>query len=331
MGHLLPKKLFHQNEQTELPVDPPILRDYFRLIDKGERKLQNLLVNVLIRRTRNHVLRWYGFDKETDERVDPGRFADYVDGKRRAYVIVAGKHQYFPKRELETAEYSIEDTYQGLYQQIRGLLGKPRKGQLVSPPPNELTYARYGLWHYVKKSKQGQEPYATLHRAGVNLRGLMRVLLFKRFQSSVYAFQQTVGRLLRMQKAFLEALAQGFVPAGEDAQAILYESDFEEQSDLLDALRGVSSRYGANGFEVERLREHIEHDNELLDRILGLVRPITPEKGRKAADFDNPAREGAPEGGQAPDLHGIRGHGPIPLRESEPERPTRGHRCDLQQ
>ncbi len=274
-------KLFHQAEQTNLPVDPPILRDYFRLIEKRERRLQDLLVNILIRRTRNHILRWYGYDKETNEPVDPSRFGEYVDGKRRAYVIVGGKHQYFPKRELESIKYSIEDTYQGLYQELRGYLGKPRKGQPVAPPPNELTYARYGLWHYVKKSKQDQEPYTSLHRAGVNLRGLMRVLLFKRFESSVYAFQQTVGRLLRMQEAFLGALAQGFVPAGEDAQAILYESDFEEQSDLLDALRDVSSRYSATDFEVERLREHIEHDIELLKKILRLVKPITPDKDAK--------------------------------------------------
>ncbi len=274
-------KLFHQGEQSDLPVDPPLLRDYFRLIEKGERKLQNLLVNILIRRTRNHILRWYGFDKETNERVDPARFADYVEGKRRAYVIVAGNHQYFPKRELETIEYSIEGAYQGLYQQIRGYLGKPRKGQPITAPTNELTYARYGLWHYVKKSKQDQEPYTSLHRAGVNLRGLIRVLLFKRFESSVDAFRKTVARLLRMQEAFLGALAQGFVPAGEDAQAILYESDFEEQSDLLDALRGVSSRYSAADFEVERLREHIEHDNALLDKILELVKPITSEKDAK--------------------------------------------------
>ncbi|HEV2379576.1 MAG TPA: helicase-related protein [Terriglobia bacterium] len=274
-------KLFHQAEQTDLPVDPPNLREYFRLIEKGERRLQDLLVNILIRRTRNHILRWYGFDKETNERVDPARFYEYVDSKRRAYVIVAGKHQFFPRRELETIEYSIEDAYQGLYQQIRGFLGKARKGQPVAPPPNELTYARYGLWHYVKRSKQGEEPYTSLHRAGVNLRGLIRVLLFKRFESSVYAFKETIGRLLRMQEVFLAALEEGFVPAGEDAQAILYASDFDEQSDVLDALRELSSRYNAADFDIQRLREHIDHDNELLSEILRLVKPITPQKDAK--------------------------------------------------
>ena len=58
-------KLFHQDDKTDLPVDPPNLREYFKLIEKGERKLPDLLANILIRRTRNHILRWYGFDAET--------------------------------------------------------------------------------------------------------------------------------------------------------------------------------------------------------------------------------------------------------------------------
>src|SRR5260370_36995527 len=55
-------KLFHQDDKTHLPVYPPVLKDYFRLIEKGERKLPDLLSNILIRRTRNHILRWYRFD-----------------------------------------------------------------------------------------------------------------------------------------------------------------------------------------------------------------------------------------------------------------------------
>lgn len=92
------------------------------MIEKGERKLPDLLANILIRRTRNHILRWYGFDAETHRPVDPSQFRRYLEGYRRAYVIVGGRHQFFPQRELETVEYSIEDTYQGLYQQLRGYL-----------------------------------------------------------------------------------------------------------------------------------------------------------------------------------------------------------------
>jgi len=76
-----------------------------------------------------------------------------------------------------------------------------------------LTFARYGLFRYVKEDKRKKEPYASLHRAGANLHGLIRVLLFKRFESSVYAFQQTIDRLLKTHETFLRALEAGFVPA----------------------------------------------------------------------------------------------------------------------
>jgi superfamily II DNA/RNA helicase len=212
--------------------------------------------------------------------VDPSRFSDYMAGDKRAYVLVAGKHQFFPKRELDTIEYSIEDTYKGLYQELRGYLGKPRK-TTSDPLPPELTYARYGLWRYVKIGKQKHEPYASLHRAGANLRGLIRVLLFKRFESSVFAFQETVRRLLRIHTNFLKALDQGFVPAGEDAQTLLYESDSDDELDLVAELRRVSTTYNADDFDLKTLRSHIEHDITILDRVLSLVEPIKPEQDAK--------------------------------------------------
>ncbi len=274
-------KLFHQDDRTDLPIDPPNLKDYFKLIDRNERKLPDILSNVLIRRTRNHILRWYGFDGETNRPVDPSRFREYREGRRRAYVIVGGRHQFFPRRDLDTIEYSIEETYQGLYQRLRGYLGKPRKELLKKPHAGELTFARYGLWHFVAKEKQRKEPYASLHRAGANLRGLIRILLFKRFESSIFAFKETVRRLLVVHRRFRQALEGGFVPAGEEAQAILYEPNADEEQDLLDALRAVSGRYDAADFDMERLMAHIDHDIALLQEIERLVAPITPEQDAK--------------------------------------------------
>ncbi len=274
-------KLFHQEDKTDLPVDPPDLKQYFKLIEKGDKKLPDLLSNVLIRRTRNHILRWYGFDSQTHQPVDPSRFREYMDGQRRAYVMVGDKRQFFPKRELGTIEYSIEATYQGLYQELRGYLGKARKGQSVEPTPGELSYARYGLYHFVNKDRQRREPYASLHRAGMNLRGLVRILLFKRFESSVYAFRETIKRLITVHQRFSEALSQGIVPAGDKAEDILYEPNQAEEQDFMDALRQASGRYDAADFDIERLRRHIDHDIELLNKMLKLVEPITPEKDTK--------------------------------------------------
>jgi superfamily II DNA or RNA helicase len=274
-------KLFHPDDRTDLPVDPPDLRQYFREVEHGEKSLPELLSHVLMRRTRNHILRWYGFDSETHQPVDPTRFDEYRTGRRKAYIMVAGRHQFFPKRELGTIDYSIEDTYGGLYQELRGYLGKARRGLPKEPLADQLTYARYGLWHYVSKAKQKREPYVSLQRAGANLCGLMRVLLFKRFESSVFAFSETTARLQRMHGLFLTALDEGIVAAGEEAQRLLYESDFDEEQELLDALREVTGRYSVADFDVDRLRRHVEHDIHLLGRIHDLVAPITPEMDDK--------------------------------------------------
>jgi len=198
-----------------------------------------------------------------------------------AYVMVAGKPQFFPRRELETVEYSIEQTYRGLYQQLRGYLGKSREAQSTRRPANELCYARYGLWHYVVPAKRRQEPYASLQRAGVNLCGLMRILLFKRFESSVYAFRETIRRLLHVHELFLAALQRGTVATGEAAQSALYKAGEIWSDDLFVELQETSQEYSASDFEIERLQRDVQHDIKLLDKILRLVEPITPEQDAK--------------------------------------------------
>jgi superfamily II DNA/RNA helicase len=219
-------------------------------------------------------------EHETDKLVDPSRFDECVRGERRAYVLVDDRQQYFPKRRLETVQYSIESAYAGLYNQLRGYLGRPQEGN-AGPPGDELTYARYGLWNYVIEEKRDREPYVTLRRAGFNLRGLIRVLLFKRFESSVHAFRETIRRLLRAHRSFLAALEEGIVPAGEEAESILIESDPEEETRIVDALRAVSGRYEAEDFRLDLLKEHIRHDVRLLGKILALVEPIGPGQDAK--------------------------------------------------
>jgi len=274
-------RLFHQDDRTDMPIDPPDLKQYFEHIERGERKLQDLLSHILIRRRRNDILRWYGYDVDTGKPIDQSRFDEYRLGRRRAYILVNGKRQFFPKRNLVTVEYSIEDAYQGLYQRLRRYIGTSSGVSQRRLPPDELTYARYGLWHYVKPGRQRIEPYVSLQRAGATLRGLMHVLLFKRFESSVFAFTETLRRLISVHDGFLAALFQGIVPAGEEAQAILYASDETEEAALTEALRAVSERYAAEDFDCPSLEEALRHDVELLREMLSLVEPITPTQDAK--------------------------------------------------
>ena len=278
-------RLFHRGDVTLLPIDPPNLKQYFQMVERGERDLPPLLANILIRRTRNEILRWYGFDAETHERVDPDSFGPYRRGERRAYVEVAGRPQFFPQRRLTTIDYSIEATYQGLYGQLRDYLGRPG----VQPQPDDscLRYARYGLWNYVRREKRSQRPYSELQRAGINLRGLMRVGLFKRFESSVEAFRATLRRMLTSHRAFVMALNQGIVPAGEDAGDILTASDRYEEQELFDALMVASGRYEIDGFHADRLRADVEHDIGILEEMLALIMSITADQDAKLQTLVN--------------------------------------------
>jgi len=145
----------------------------------------------------------------------------------------------------------------------------------------QLTYARYALFDYALPERQDEPQYQELQRAGAALRGLMRVMLFKRFESSVEAFRQTVNRLRHLQRAFQGALDRGLVPAGDEATDILYKSDLDDELSLYEALERASTRYPIADFDVPKLQTALDTDIMLLDEMACLVEPIGPQEDSK--------------------------------------------------
>ena len=277
-------KLFHLEDITDLPIDPPDLRQYFKLIENGERRLQDVLRSILIRRTRRHILHWYGLAEDTDQplrELSGEELTNYLDGESRAYIRVGDMKRFFPRRNLETVRYSIEATYSGLYDTLRGYLGSADSSRAELMSDQTLYYARYGLWHYLKPEKQNVRPYTDLKRAGINLRGLLRTMLFKRFESSVYAFRETLTRMITTHTMFLKSLEKGFVPAGEKAEQLLGRGNLLEEDELLDTLGEISKRYKLEDFQADLLIQHVESDLNLLNTMLGMVSNITPDKDDK--------------------------------------------------
>jgi hypothetical protein len=245
-------KLFHPEDPTLLPIDPPNLRQFFKAIDENRVRIQDLLRHILIRRTRRHILQWYG----------------QQDEKGRRFVLLKDKTYYFPERELETVTYSIDKTYAHLYDKIyEGI--------------RNFQYAKYGLWHYVKPALQDKTPYRELEKSGRNLRGLMKVLLLKRFESSVEAFRETIRRLIRIHYAFLKAMNQGIIPAGEEAQTLLYDAEGEDEQLLMEQLEIASRKYDAKDFNLPKLKENIKSDLEILKSMEQMVNPIKPSDDDK--------------------------------------------------
>lgn len=251
-------KLWHPDDRTKLldPPNPPNLTEFFRRVEpsNGERptaNIRDLLDRILIRRTRRHVLTVYG---EEDQR-----------GRR--FVRIDGEPKYFPDRQLDTISYNIEQTYGAqVYPALRDLM-------------SDLEYARYNLYPYVLPEFRAYGTYKNLQKASGNLRGLMRIMMFKRFESSVAAFRETLRRFCNIHELFLRSMAAGFIPAGEEAQSILYGSDRDDQVDFVDLeaeLRRASQDYSIEHFDGNALYEAITADLKILRQMERLVEPITP-------------------------------------------------------
>jgi len=270
-------KLWHPQDTTAIPINPPNLSEFFRKVeprnqDPPSRALQEVLNHILIRRTRRHIRTYY------------------PDAQINGQPIV------FPERQLETISYSIEDTYRGpddtagesrVYKRLHDLMG-------------QLTYARYALFDYVLPQRQHEPEHQELKRAGAALRGLMRVMLFKRFESSVHAFRQTVNRLRSLQRAFQGALDRGMVPAGDEATDILYKSDLDDEVSLYEALEKASTRYDIVDFDVPKLQDALDTDIALLDEMARLVEPIGPQEDNKLQQFLSMLTKGRTSKGRRP-------------------------------
>lgn len=254
-------RLFLQDEEAYM-VEPTNLKEFFKLVEEGEREVQEFLRKVLIRRTRKHILDHYG----------------HKDEEGRRYILVADKPFYFPIRELQDpVTYSIDKTYTGLYDEIYELL----RGESEKGGGKGLRYGKYGLWHYVKAEKQHEKPYSDLQQIGKNLKGLMKVLLLKRFESSVNAFRETVRRLKEIHERFLIALDGGIVPAGDEASDLLYDAEGMDEEMLLEQLDKLKDRYDPESFHLDELRRDIEADANIFEHMYDLVKDIAPENDDK--------------------------------------------------
>lgn len=249
--------LWMEDDAGTIPISPPLLSAYFRRIEDIEERerdggrrvagphLPDVLRHVMVRRTRNHINRYY------------------------PEANIGGKPVLFPDRKLRTVDYRIDAVY--------GDLALYRR--LVNDIESML-YARYGLFNYVRPELQKEPKYQNLQRAGARLKGLMKAMLLKRLESSVAAFRDTVERLERSHARFLELLEQGKVPAGEEVSDLLKVVDDDEFSERQEELEATGQLFDAGEFKDE-LRDHIEANRRVYKFMLDAVAGITPDKDAK--------------------------------------------------
>jgi len=237
-------KLFTPFETVhQFRINPPSLKDFFNSVKKGEANLDDLISEIIIRRTRKDVIENWGEDIEFPTRKGPYR-----------------------------VEYSIDEVYdKGIYKKINEFI-------------SNLTFARYDIGSYIKEEEFSEEEIRNLKFAGKNLRKLMRIVLFRRLESSVAALRDSARWMKVSQDAFLLALSQGKVLMGESAD------------DVYDQVRGgvelgdieiPDIAESAEKFKVSRLKKNIEKDRKILGEMekLVAVEEIPPDEDDKLQEL----------------------------------------------
>ena len=207
--------------------------------------LFDVLDSVAVRRTRSFVKRFYPNDTI--------RLGD----KEQAIV--------FPTPRVRKINYKLDDVLPGFFDRFARSLDP----EANADDPEVLSLARYSPSQY--RLDNEVEAYE------LQLAGLLRSGLLKRFESSPHAFAETCERMAVSHDAFLSLVDNGRVAAG-DALADWIATDSDEMNDAqldsyLDGIVGLSD--DAALYDIERLRENAERDRDLLRSFSAEARTVT--------------------------------------------------------
>ena len=210
--------------------------------DLTPKHLFDVLDAVAVRRTRPFVKQWYPTDRVV------------IDGVEVPIT--------FPKPRPVKVEYDLDETLPGFFERFAVAMGAKteetdaeRIGQEEDGLP-VLTLARYVPSRY--RIAGDAEQYE------VQVAGLLRSGLLKRFESSAYAFGRTCLKMVQSHEDFIGLLDNGLVATGKTL-AEWAATD----SDDLDALEEFVDRNGADleptaAYDLVALRADVEHDRQLL-------------------------------------------------------------------
>ena len=146
-------------------------------------RLYPIIDATTVKRTRQFVKKHYAGDNIVG-----------ADGRPQPIV--------FPQPQAISVRYNLDDLMPGFFDRLEAALDNDSS--------DAITFARYMPHTYRLAAGDGEED-ARAHA----MVGLLRSGILKRFESSVFAFRRTVGKMAREHGAFLDALAKGHVVTTE--------------------------------------------------------------------------------------------------------------------
>lgn len=263
-------KLFHKGEDTNLPISPNHLYQFFKKYENGEVELGNILWELMVRRTRLHIKRYYQKDME---RMD----------------------KWFPQRQWPfTIEYDLNDHYEWIYDEIEAVLwqrtnglSKKQKEELVDKMNQKeieqykwkLNYAMYFKTNYIKneyfvvdekwKKKLDDPEFDDIQAVGENLKELAKITFYQRIESSPRAFLNTLDRMVQYNEIFLENLQNGYIFKTKHSMDLIeYIWIFDDADEESEEYLGLEKEsFSIGKFNTEKYIKDISEDISLLKKL----------------------------------------------------------------
>lgn len=174
----------------------------------------------------------------------------------------------FPKPIASSITYSLEEALPGFLDELETALA-PQHGEPL------LKMARYQPDRYLIEGADDEE-----EQRRHALIGLLRSGLFKRFESSAYAFARTTEKMIREHDLFLQGLDRGVVIR----KTLLRELSAADDEDVFEELLESSvDQAPAENYDVDRLRADVQQDRKLLAEMNRQANTVRPEGDPKLA------------------------------------------------
>lgn len=179
------------------------------------------------------------------------------DGRPRAII--------FPKPQAITVRYALEDQLPGFFDQLEEALD--------SDGDRSILFARYMPGAYRMESQDQEE---NGHARAMT--GLLRSGLLKRFESSCFAFRETIQKMILQHDHFLQALEKGHVVT----TAFLQDISGDDEALFEDLLEKHSEEIAdASHFDISRLKNDVLRDRDLLQSLEDSATSISTESDAK--------------------------------------------------
>ena len=189
--------------------------------------LFDVLDTVTVRRTRHFVKKYYPHDRI----VGPGGIEMAVT---------------FPDPHVRKVDYDLDAVLPDFFDELEEALA----------PEDEDAEPLLKMARYCPSAYGPGE----LDVSQLALVGLVRSGLLKRFESSVYAFAKTAGRMADSHDLFLRALERGYILRTKDSEEWV-NVDCDEEWDLL---LEATEQESAERYDVAALRGAVESDRDIL-------------------------------------------------------------------